>query len=268
MSDVVYILIFTLVSLFATTTGSICGLGGGVIIKPILDSLGIMGVSSISFLSSCTVLSMSVVSVIKNVRNKTAKLDVKISCPLALGASVGGLIGKSVFNYIKDAAGNEELVGLVQTAVMLVIIVGVVIYTLNGAKIKTRRLKHPVACIGVGLFLGIISSFLGIGCGPINLIVLGYCFSLGTKDAALNSLFIITFAQLTSLVQTFATSSVPDVNPWYIVFMVLGGISGWFIGSKINKKIPADNVRKLFLALMFLIIIINMYNLIKFAMAL
>ena len=52
-------LIFFLVSLLASVVGAICGIGGGVIIKPVLDLLHLESVSTISFLSVCTVLSMS-----------------------------------------------------------------------------------------------------------------------------------------------------------------------------------------------------------------
>ncbi|MEI3183290.1 MAG: sulfite exporter TauE/SafE family protein [Lachnospiraceae bacterium] len=39
-----------------------------------------------------------------------------------------------------------------------------------------------------------MSSFLGIGGGPINLVVLLYFFSMDTKAAAQNSLYIILFS--------------------------------------------------------------------------
>ena len=48
-----------LVSFLASTAGAICGIGGGVIIKPVLDLFQMASVSTISFLSGCTVLSMS-----------------------------------------------------------------------------------------------------------------------------------------------------------------------------------------------------------------
>ena len=56
-------LLFFLVSLFASVAGAICGIGGGVIIKPVLDVLHLETVATISFLSGCTVLSMSCYSV-------------------------------------------------------------------------------------------------------------------------------------------------------------------------------------------------------------
>ena len=114
--------------------------------------------------------------------------------------------------------------------------------------------------MGIGLALGVMSSFLGIGGGPINLMVLGYFFSMGTKDAALSSLYIIMFSQITSLVQTFATGKIPEMEISYLVFMIAGGILGGTIGSRINKKISERGVDKLFIFLMGVIVLINIYN--------
>ena len=44
-------LIFLLVCFFASVIGAICGIGGGVIIKPVLDAFGVMDAAQISFLS-------------------------------------------------------------------------------------------------------------------------------------------------------------------------------------------------------------------------
>ena len=54
-----YLTAIFLIGLLASTIGAICGIGGGVIIKPAIDILGLTDVSSTSFLSSCTVLMMT-----------------------------------------------------------------------------------------------------------------------------------------------------------------------------------------------------------------
>ena len=51
MKRTMVILLVFLICFFASVVGAICGIGGGVIIKPALDAFGIMGVSTISFLS-------------------------------------------------------------------------------------------------------------------------------------------------------------------------------------------------------------------------
>ena len=263
----VMVFVFFLVSILSSLAGSICGIGGGVIIKPVLDATGIMSVSSISFLSGCTVLAMSIVSVYKNIRAKSAKLDVKIATALAVGAAAGGVIGKTMFQSLKTAVGDENLVGLVQAAVLIVITLGTLIYTIYKARIKTKEYRQVWLCIVIGIILGVMSSFLGIGGGPINLVVLAYFFSMSTKEAALSSLYIM-FSQITSLVQTVATGSIPDVQIWYFASMVIGGIAGGTIGSKINKKIKEEDVNKLFIFLMVVIVLINIYNVVRFGRAL
>ena len=55
--------IYFLVALFATSLGSISGMGGGVIIKPFLDAFGQFDAATIGVLSSVTVLTMALVAV-------------------------------------------------------------------------------------------------------------------------------------------------------------------------------------------------------------
>lgn len=259
------VFILGMVSLLSSVIGSICGIGGGVIIKPVLDATGIMSVSAISFLSGCTVLTMTVVSVGKNMRSGAAKMDLRIATALAAGAALGGAVGKWMFQAMKEAVGKENLVGMTQAFVLLVITLATLIYTVRKGGIRTKRYDQIWICGGIGILLGIFSSFLGIGGGPINLMVLGYFFSMSTKEAALSSLYIIMFSQVTSLVQTLVTGSVPKIRPDYLIVMVLGGMAGGAIGSRINRKIPERRVDRLFIALMTVIIGINIYNIIRFA---
>lgn len=259
--------IFFTVSILSSIIGSICGIGGGVIIKPVLDATGLMSVSAISFLSGCTVLAMSVVSVYKNLRAKTAKLNVRTATGLAVGAAFGGVVGKSMFQMLKSAVGNENLVGMTQAIVLIIITLGTLIYTIYKKRIHTKEYNQLWLCVVIGVILGVMSSFLGIGGGPINLVVLAYFFSMGTKEAALSSLYIIMFSQITSLVQTVATGTIPDVEITYFLGMVIGGILGGTLGSKVNKKIDGEGVNKLFIILMIVIIGINIYNAFKFALA-
>ena len=141
---------------------------------------------------------------------------------------------------------------------------GTLVYTIYKARIKTYRIVNPVVCICIGIFLGVLSSFLGIGGGPINLVVLFFFFSMSTKVAAENSLYIIFFSQIASLLSSLATKSVPDFQLITLVFMVIGGIAGGAFGRKVNKKIEDKTVDKLFIGLMVLIILINIYNIMKF----
>ena len=87
---------------------------------------------------------------------------------------------------------------------------------------------------------------------------------MSTKIAAENSLYIIFFSQIASLISTIITGSVPDFQIGVLILMVAGGIAGGICGRIINKKIEEKTVDKLFIGLMILMIIINIYNIHKF----
>ena len=95
--------------------------------------------------------------------------------------------------------------------------------------------------------------------GP-NLVVLYYFFSMSTKVAAQNSLYIILISQITSVTTTLFTKTVPEFEWLWLVLMVAGGIGGGAVGRKINKKIDDKHVEILFIGLMFTIIGISCYN--------
>ena len=250
---------FFVVAFLSSIVGAICGIGGGVVIKPVLDMLQMGEVSTINFLSGCTVLSMSLYSVSKALRSGDSKVEMSTGTPLAIGAAVGGVVGKTMFSSIKAMFANPAMVGGVQAVALGIITVGTLLYTVFKSRIRTRRTSNKLVCLVIGLLLGIMSSFLGIGGGPINLVVLGYCFSMDSKTAAANSLYIILFSQLASLIATLI-SGVPAFRILVLALMVAGGIGGGIVGRKLNKKMDNRAVDKLFICLMVLIIGICIFN--------
>ena len=251
---------FLLVSFLASVVGAICGIGGGVIIKPVLDFFGLAGVSTISFLSGCTVLSMSCYSVLKSMSSGEKRVDTAIGTPLAFGAALGGIVGKQLFSMIKDSAPNPGLVGGIQSAVLALLTLGTLIGTLYRSRMRARHVRGVLPCAGIGLALGLLSSFLGIGGGPFNLVVLFYFFSMDTKTAAANSLYIILFSQITSLVTTLVTRTVPEFSWPTLLLMVSGGILGGIVGRLCNKRMDEKAVTRLFAGLMVVIICISVFN--------
>ena len=216
-------------------------------------------VSTISFLSGCTVLSMSCYSVGKALAAKESLVDFKTGTPLALGGAVGGIVGKSLFSAL-TAMFSQQSVGICQSLCLAALTLMTICYTLNQRRIHTHHITNPVVCVLVGLVLGILSSFLGIGGGPINLVVLYYFFSMSTKVAAQNSLYIILISQITSLGTTLLTGAVPPFQWSWLILMVVGGISGGMVGRKINKRIDDRQVERLFIGLMVIITLISLYN--------
>lgn len=96
------------------------------------------------------------------------------------------------------------------------------------------------------------------------LVVLFYVFSMDTRTAAENSLYVILCSQIASLLYSMVTRSVPEFSGGLFCLMVGGGICGGIFGRFVNRKIPERYVDYLFIGLMLLIMCINVLNIIKY----
>lgn len=256
--------IYAIVILVATTLGSFVGLGGGVIIKPILDFIGEEPRMQVDFLSSVAVFTMSVVSTGKQIKNKVG-FKKNIIIFLAAGSIAGGYLGK----YCIDLLGNsfaQENIRCIQAFTLALLILAVCIYV-NRQKVSFH-IKNPFAMCAVGLSLGFIASFLGIGGGPINVAVLTLFFSMNVKESAIYSVAIIFFSQLSKLIAIFASDGIGVyLHQWKtLLFILPAAILGGIIGAKFNRRFDDKIIRKVFTAVMVLIVLLNVYNGITYLM--
>ncbi len=257
-------LICYLVTFFACGIGTICGMGGGIIIKPVLDATGVMTVNTITFLSGCTVIAMTCWSVGKTFLKKESVIDTRNTTFLAVGAAIGGLIGKQLYVMTASLFSNPDTAGGIQACLLLAATFATFLYTLKKDKIKSRQVQSGTAGIAIGLALGILGSFLGIGGGPFNVAVLYYFFSMPTKKATQNSLYIVLFSQVASTFKTVAFDKIPDFNWIILIGMMLCGVLGSEMGRRVNKRIDDRQATYLFEGAMILIMCINIFNIFKF----
>lgn len=255
-------IVYFLIAILSTTAGSMTGMGGGVIIKPVLDLLGDYGVETIGVLSSVTVFSMSVVSVAKQLIQGT-KIKFSIVIPLALGSVLGGYIGQAMLQAILSAAGADSIVTAVQNTVLALLILVIYIYMRNRARIKSLGLSGFLPASLAGIFLGVISSFLGIGGGPINVALIIYLFSFDTKAATVCSLITILFAQISKLAGIALTTGFGGFTLTMLPPMVIGAIAGGFIGASLNKRLQEKTVVTCFNGVQLLVLAIAVFNIIR-----
>ena len=252
--------VYFIVSFLASVIGAICGIGGGVIIKPTLDLFQISSVAAANFLSGCTVLAMSLYSVGRNFVSHDHSVDLKTGTPLAIGAAAGGWIGRQMFAFTETLTGSASTAGSLQAIILGLLTAGTLLYTLKKSSIPTKNIRGLLPCLVIGLALGVISSFLGIGGGPFNLVVLTYFFGMSTKIAAANSLYIILFSQAASLGTTIISHTVPSFSLPVLLLMISGGVSGGMVGRAVNRHLDDRAVDRLFIGLMIIILLICVYN--------
>ena len=254
--------IVIITAFIATILGSISGIGGGVIIKPVMDAICPFSASTISFLSGTTVLTMTIVSLLRS-RGGEVGID-RRGTFLAIGGAVGGLVGKLIFSYVSSGASDPSFVSLVQNIVMVVLTVTVFFYVRYKAYIHTLSVTNPALSSFLGFLLGMLSSFLGIGGGPINIMLLSYFFSMDSKSAALNSLYIIFFSQAVSFIST-AVEGFPPFEPLMLLPMMVAAVLGATIGRSVSRRLSGHGVDVLFQWMLVVITLISIYNCIRFA---
>lgn len=251
-------LLYAVVILAATTLGAFVGLGGGVIIKPILDFIGQEPRIQVDFLSCVAVFTMSIVSTGKSIKNKVS-FKKNIILLIAGGSIAGGFLGSSCIDMLESNM-NSNLIRCVQAFILASLLLAVSIYV--GKCSFSFNVKNNAAVFAVGLLLGFIASFLGIGGGPINVAVLTLFFSMNVKDSAVYSVAIIFFSQLSKLVTIFLTSGFEAYSHQWktLIFILPAAILGGIIGSKLNRKFDDKIIRKVFVAVMVILVILNVYN--------
>ncbi|MFO7612677.1 MAG: sulfite exporter TauE/SafE family protein [Clostridia bacterium] len=245
--------IYFIIVLAATTAGAFAGIGGGVIIKPALDALGHFDMETIGILSSASVLSMAVVTTVKRVSGGL-KINRKVII-LSLGAIAGGVAGKELFYLLIGVAG-DPVVKIIQSAAIIALMI-IILFKNSMPRVYLDRI--PVVFI-VGAVLGLISSFLGIGGGPVNVVVLYIFLNMNMKDSAVSSIFIILLSQASKLAAIAIDIGFSQYNLAMLWYMIPAGIAGGIAGMLIHSKISEKKLNFFFDATVVIVILLCIYN--------
>lgn len=255
------ILLYTAITLGATIAGAIAGLGGGVIIKPLLDMVGYHDASTIGFYSSIAVFVMCISSIVKQLR-KGFSLQLKIVIYISIGSAIGGMIGSNIFQSITPYF-EDNIVKVIQAGLLLITLVFILLYTLNKDKIKTYSITNPILVVLIGIFLGAISVFLGIGGGPLNVSLLILLFSFDIKQATVYSIATIFFSQLTKILTVAMSGEFLNYDLSFLPFICISAICGGYIGTILNQKLETKKIEKIYVVLILLLISLSIYNVIN-----
>ncbi len=254
--------LYSVIIFIACTVGALVGIGGGVIIKPLLDFIGVHTVEVVGFISTCAVFAMSISSSVKHIVSKT-EMDKKIVLFVSFGSVFGGIIGNEIFDAAFERF-NTNIVKGVQAIIIAAFIIFVII-CVNTKNLKSLKIKNPVMIVLTGLVLGLMSAFLGIGGGPINTALLVLLFSFNVKESAVYSVAIIFFSQLSQLITIFINNRFEPYKQYLpiVIFAVVVAVAGGIIGSRLNKKLSNNVITKVFSVVLSFVVIVNIYNAIK-----
>lgn len=251
------LLLFFIVSFLASVVGAISGIGGGILIKPALEAVSDYSVEVISFLSGCTVLSMAVVSLLKR-RKSAAEFEFRRGTLLAVGAALGGVTGKLIF------ALDGNSLGLWQALLLCLMILALLLYLKIKERLPLIEIKGNGTCLLLGAVLGLMSAFLGIGGGPMNLAVLTYFLGMDNRKASLHSIYVILFSQTASLILSFACGKIPAYPSHLLICMIVGGIFGGITGSGLGNTLSNKAIGRLYAFVLVFVLLLSGRNLLSY----
>ncbi len=250
-------ILYFVVIIFANTVGAISGMGGGVIIKPVLDAVGADPLVAITFYSSVAVLTMSIVSTLRQ-RKNSIQIRWDAAIVVSIGAIVGGSSGNISFEKLLDYFGDEQMVQLIQVILTVITLIFALIYSkMRGVNFS---LKNKIWFFLVGLLLGFLASLLGIGGGPINVALLMLCFDLPIKEATVYSLITIFFSQFAKLFMIMITTGFDRYDLSRLWFIIPAAILGGYFGAKLSGILSDEKVRAVYQEVIVLVILLNLYN--------
>ncbi|MFB5623607.1 MAG: sulfite exporter TauE/SafE family protein [Nitrosopumilus sp.] len=206
--------------------GSMIGLGGGVIVVPVLTFLGFPPTAAASN-SLFAALSNAIASTISYSKQKRIEypLGLKLGLLSIPGTVLGALISSDVAPDV-----FKILFGFVLIASAAYIFLRKKIETRE----KTISKQMMVFAIGASFFAGIVSSFFGIGGGIIFVPLMVVGMGMAMKKAAPTSHMILLFASFSGVV-VHSLLGHPDF--FQAGLLAIGSFVGGLVGARLSVDI-------------------------------
>lgn len=216
----------------AGVIGSIIGLGGGIVIVPILTILGIPHTLASSS-SLFAAFSNSIASTASYAKQK--RIDFKNGLRLGFFSIPGTILGAILSGHVTSEAFK----------ILFAITLAASCYYLFikrnlESKQTTLSAKMLVASSGISFFAGILSSFFGIGGGIVFVPLLIIGMGLLVKNATATSQLILMFSSASGML-THAFLGHADYD--YALLLSIGAFAGGLVGARLSLEIKENWLR-------------------------
>ena len=259
-----FIIILFLISVFAGIFGSIVGLGGGVVVIPVLTLL--LGVDVHFAIGASIVSIIGTSSGAASVYVKDKMTNLRVGMFLELATTSGAIAGAALAAYV-DAPALELIFGsiLLVTLVPTVMKIGEDIpknpelkglsktlalkgsYTEpDGSVVNYNATRPKTGLFGMAI-AGMLSGLLGIGSGAFKVISMDVAMKLPMKVSTTTSNFMIGVTAAASAGIYFARG---DVDPLIVAPVALGILIGAALGARVLVRSRNPTIRKIFIVVL------------------
>ena len=260
MFIVEFVLLMFLVSILAGIFGSIVGLGGGVVVIPVLTILLGVNIHFAIGASIVAIIGTSSGSASTYVRDKVTNL--RVGMFLELASTSGAITGAAIAAYTNSGA-LEAIFGsiLLVSLVPMVMKIGEDIpkspelkglsrdlgltgtYTESDGRTIKYNATRPVEGLAGTAVAGVLSGLLGIGGGAFKVLSMDLAMKLPMKVSTTTSNFMIGVTAAASAGIYFARG---DVDPVIVAPVAIGILIGAAVGARILLRSRNTTVRKTF----------------------
>jgi len=232
--------------LFAGVVGALTGIGGGLIITPVLTLVLGVPIHQAIGTSLCCVIATSSGAAASYVEHHLA--NIRLGMTLELATTVGAVAGALVAAKLpRDVLG-------VLFAVLLTYAGGMMVRrSLHAEKTESDSLgnyaiKHlPLGLFGSGI-AGVVSGLLGIGGGPIKVPLMYLVMGIPFKVSTATSNFMIG---VTACASAFIYYARGDVRLLISAPTAIGVFVGASLGTPVMRRAPSRWLVMLFSFIMF-----------------
>ncbi|NKC04301.1 sulfite exporter TauE/SafE family protein [Ochrobactrum haematophilum] len=254
------------------------GVGGGFLITPLLIFYNIPPAIAVAT-GANQVIASSVSGALVHFKRRT--LDIKLGLFLVAGGIVGSLLGIFVFSWLRELGQLDLIVSILYVfflgsvgGLMLVESLRALRRVKKGGAIRrpgqhTWIHKLPfkmrfrastiyvsiIPVLGIGFFIGLLSSVMGVGGGFIMVPALIYLLHVPTNVVVGTSLFQITFVTAFTTVMQATTNQSIDIVLAFL--LMVGGVIGAQYGARAGQKLRGEQLR-LLLALLVLAVALRL----------
>ena len=212
--------------------GSIIGLGGGIIIVPVLTFMGFSPTLAVSN-SLFAVFSNSVGSTIEYAKQK--RVEFALGWKLGLMAVPGTILGAFI---------SSDLSSEIFKILFALVLISSASYIFLKRKIEEKPVDISrlllVFSAGASFFAGIISSLFGIGGGLIFVPLMVVALGISIKRAAPTSQFILMFASFSGLI---IHSMLGHPDYYQALLLSIGAFAGGILGSRLSLEIKENKLK-------------------------
>ena len=212
--------------------GSIIGLGGGIIIVPVLTFFGFSPALASSN-SIFAVFSNAIASSISYAKQR--RIEYSIGLKLGLLSIPGTVVGAFI---------SSDITPSIFKILFALILISASIYIFSKRKIEQKNYNLSkqimILAIGASFFAGIISGLFGVGGGIIFVPLMVVAMGLSMKNAAPTSQFILLFASASALV-THTLLGHPDF--YQALLLSVGAFVGGLVGARLSLEIKENSLK-------------------------